>query len=864
MANRAVRPEAQAGKAIRHRNRLPHNDLQTTPAISQSGSELDSETDASVRVPMTTSWQAELEEIQRLQNSFKAVEAEQRMRRLLDDLIQEHLIAAEAEIRTVVGTFLPKRKRALTETLERKLAGPTLRDEARPIHPVKTELSPAARRAHEQHSRTLCQEIKSRLDELRDRYIFQWSTWYRDLVSDVFDETLPHLLACPDDEVLENSLRDVFWSHAQDIFPKGYEYKTRELRMKPDDALAISLHGLTRFLDLPIAAYVSRGASADHSLDGRASRRLCSAALTGIIQGYGQSSIGDKEGSYLLPRFPASWAHCLAFLTPRHLDQIVNQIEPGDLKAGLHEVVLPVIEAVDKLAEHPIGGRTVLPRLGQYSREARRLEIALELPWPVEGHRYIDIHCYPFRREVTRPRLLESASRAARLIVLELSPDLQEWAAGHDWLRQAIIDAANDPAAVAKRAFDVLKMTLASLAGPGTVNAPLTHNFARDFPLNKPGLQRYFHVPRTSVRELLRSFEHGTGIRLWCSVRRSGKTTAGFDLSSSTGTASVVAQTCEPIGERPGEDWFIELVKKALDSRRRLPRDFVQRTMDELADNRSGKEKKIIFVLDEYETLFNEMRLALDRDYETAREYTVKPLLNQLVEFSRENLVLLIGMQPNAHNILMDQNQLSPLIVLDEFPLFEHREHGGTSEFAALVRRVVGDYLLISPSFFTPLHAETGGHPFLTVNLLVDLFDWLRDRRFSAAGLELDQKKYEAYAADRLTPEAIRICGEYDFFRDFLADAIGDQVRRRQPWLHTVCTTVLRIAQAFPESFCCPRGQFADLVKGLRLPPGLHHPDDVLRTAQQANFLVADGAVVRPRIPLMGRILLSTRPDVRA
>ena len=458
-------------------------------------------------------------------------------------------------------------------------------------------------------------------------------------------------------------------------------------------------------------------------------------------------------GWSLLPRYPGSWAHRLAFVTPRHLDQIIKQLEPGELKAGLNEVVLPVIEAIDRLVEQPPGGRSVLPRLGQYSREARRLEIALELPWPVEGHRYIDVHCYPFRREVTRQRLLESASRAARLIVLELSPDLHEWTEGHDWLRQTVIDAGNDPAAVAKRALEVLKMTLASLAGSGAGNVPLTHNFARDFPLNRPGLQRYFHVPRTSVRELLRSFEHGTGIRLWCSVRRSGKTTAGFDLSSSTGTAAVVAQTCEPIGQRPGEDRFIELVKEAPDAGRRLPRDFVKKTMDELADNRSGK--KVIFVLDEYETLFNEMRLALDRDYERAREYVVKPLLNQLVEFSRENLILLIGMQPNAHNILMDQNQLSPLVVLDGFPLFEHREGPAASEFAVLVKRVVGNHVLTSPSFLGPLHAETGGHPFLTVNLLVDLFDWLRARRNPAAGLELDSDKYQAYATDRLFPEAI-------------------------------------------------------------------------------------------------------------
>ena len=174
------------------------------------------------------------------------------------------------------------------------------------------------------------------------------------------------------------------------------------------------------FLDLPVSAYVSRASSTDDARDGRAARRTCSAVLSGIIQGYGHADFGEMDGWSLLPRDLGSWAHCLAFLTPRHLDQIITQLEQGELKAGLHEVVLPVIEAIDRLVEQPLGGRSVLPRLGQYSRDAQRLELALELPWPVEGHRYIDVHCYPFRREVTRPRLLESASRAAGLIVLEL------------------------------------------------------------------------------------------------------------------------------------------------------------------------------------------------------------------------------------------------------------------------------------------------------------------------------------------------------------------------------------------------------------------------------------------------------------
>ena len=415
---------------------------------------------------MTTSWQVELEEVYRLNRSANPAEAERRMRLLLDRLTDHEFAAAAEAVRGVIEDFLPKRKRALTAALQVRLNGPCPAGAGQEAAHPSAVPSPVDLRSQQQFSRSLCQNFQSRLDELRDRYIFQWSTWYRDLVSEVFEKAVPRLLSCPEDEVLENGLVDAFSSHAQEIFPKGYDYKTRQPLMKPDDARVISQQGLTRFLDLPVAAYVSRAPSTDDAPDGRAALRTCSAVLSGIIQGYGHAQFGEMDGWSLLPRYPGSWVHCLAFLTPRHLDQIIKQLEPGELKAGLHEVVLPVIEAIDRLVEQPPGGRSVLPRLGQYSRDARRLELALELPWPVEGHRYIDIHCYLFRREVTRPRLLESASRAARLIVLELSPDLHEWAEGHDWLRQTVIDAGNDPATVAKRALEVLNMTLASLAGP--------------------------------------------------------------------------------------------------------------------------------------------------------------------------------------------------------------------------------------------------------------------------------------------------------------------------------------------------------------------------------------------------------------
>ncbi len=839
----------------------------------------------------------ELEAVSALVRQIKLPEAERKMLQLIERLDGEELWEAQAAIQQVIDGFLRKRQRTLSAAFRNRLGRENTRGQefsppaTVPADTTQASVSPCSKASppgglvgaaleqvstpskpaappHAEATLTLScavvspclAELRSRLDELRDRYIFQWSTRYRDLISDLFDRALPLVQACSKDDTLAIQLEDAFARHAQEIFCRGYNFKTRQSQLRHDDAIALSLHGLQRFLDIPLEFYVAKRAGASAAIAARAARKICSALLSGIVQGYGHAQFGDRQGWQLLPRFPGSWANCAAFLLPSQLDQIIHQLETGDFKSGLQDVVFPIVEAIDRLVAEAPDGSSVLPRVGEYFHDARRLEIALELPRPVAGRRYLDIHCYLFRREVGRQHLQESASRAATLIALALKPDLQDWIDGSEPLRKAVIDVSHDPQRVSARVLELLKLTLSRLEGHDVWNAPLTHNFARDFPLNQPRLQRSFRVHRASVRDQLRSFEHGTGIRLWCSVRRSGKTTAGFNLSSSSGTTTVVTQTCEPTGQHPGEDIFIETVKKALDDRARLPRDFFRATVTKCAEVRADTGEKIIFVLDEYETLFNELRLALERDYEKAREYVVKPMLNQIVEFSRDNLVLLIGMQPNAHNILMDQNQLSPLVQQDEFPLFDYRNGANTSEFASLLNFVLGAHVSADAAFMQVLHAETGGHPFLTVNVLVDLFEWLILNRRSAARLNLSALDFHDFASARLTPAAIRESKEYDFFRTFLGAALTPISRRRTPWLYAVCRVLLGLARHDPLNLAFPKERFAQLIGPTGLPAGHNHPEDLLRTARQANFLAVVDGTVRPRIPIMARIASAACP----
>ena len=159
-------------------------------------------------------------------------------------------------------------------------------------------------------------------------------------------------------------------------------------------------------------------------------------------------------------------------------------------------------------------------------------------------------------------------------------------------------------------------------------------------------------------------------------------------------------------------------------------------------------------MLDEYETLFGRLNSAVMREPDL--RYTVaQPLLNQMVTFTRDNRLVLLGQQPNAHFILMDQNQLSPYVEQDAFPLFEHDEGTTDGELAELVRKVLTERVHVEPEFLDGVVEETAGHPFLTVNMLVELGDWLIETERSVSSLTLDARDFERFRRQKLRPRTI-------------------------------------------------------------------------------------------------------------
>jgi hypothetical protein len=390
-------------------------------------------------------------------------------------------------------------------------------------------------------------------------------------------------------------------------------------------------------------------------------------------------------------------------------------------------------------------------------------------------------------------------------------------------------------------------------------NRPVTYNFAAAFPLEDPELIKYRHVYRLSVRRLMQSRESRNGARLWCSVRRSGKTTAcSSDLGSTTGQSAIIAQTCESTGQIPDGGIFYKNVQHALESGARLDDDFVTRTVTKCMSGESAADTRIVLVLDEYETLFGDLKTSLISRPEL-RYTVVQPLLNQLVAFTRENLLIFMGQQPNAHFILMDQNQLSPVIEQDSFPLFAHEPaSASTGEFDELLRTVMSRRFDLDPEFVNSVYEETGGHPFLTVKLLVSFMDWLIAEQRPVRQLSPVRAELLAeYARVGLSCTKILHNPHYDLFKAAASSHLSPEGRSSDPWLHSVYSAMRSLALSSPGSLSLSLDDFVD--EAARDCVGTS-PHDLLSTATRANFLTFDGTMVRPRIRLLARIAAAVTP----
>lgn len=794
-------------------------------------------------------------------NHLLAKRQAERPERELEDLIRQlddaTLSEWRPEIEKSIAQFLPKRRKNLSRILESKTgAGNTwkARENRMPISVKEPAPSCPVAPAPE-----LVANFRSALDELRERHIFQWSTFYRDCLAEYLDRFLDemrHLSNGDSGRLLSKPLAD----HTRDTFSQGYAF-ARDSNHGHDEAVRKSLNGLSRFLALPLDFYSIHSSKSSDDGSASALRLLVSAAVSGILEGYSSASFGQKTGSAILPRFQRGWMHYIAFLIPRHAENVVDHLDSGALVDGLRASVLPLLDALQLFHDRLDDEYRPIPVAGQYSWYQRRLDVTVRPPRNASSERLVEVSAFLDDGFVSTVDLDDAARRQITLVIAPLKPDVRKIASERKGLAEIVVPAGQARTEVASRAFKVWDAAIDALRSKWSSTSPITYNFAREFPLHDQNRATVFHVARTSVRDLLRTFERRLGVRLWCSVRRSGKTTACLlDLGSTTGDSIIVSQTC---GVTQSQDAmkFYDLVREAVENGSMIPNTFVKNVVSTCAPPIDDENKRLVLVIDEYETLFGLLRTAVEAN-PSVRHTVVQPIINQLMTFSYDNLLVFLGQQPDAHFILMDQNQLAPYVRQDPFPLFEHAPETTTGEFSELVRKILGERIECTARFMDALFEETAGHPFLTANVLGEFVEWLIEKRRPQIGLRVFDSDFVEFADHKLSSDRIMLSQDYEFFRRAAAEAMSEQGHRDNSWLFTAYWALRELSNTGTGAFRIERAGFPDLMNRIPIPHGGHSWDcnEVLRSASQANFLSYDDDWVRVKIRTLGRIAAAVQP----
>lgn len=773
--------------------------------------------------------------------------------RLLTDLIrqmsQTALPSWRADLLTRIERFQPKRRTQLRDLLDDQThtAGSLVRESANPGFEDHSLSAGVADLPGED-------AFREALVKLSEHHIFQWSSHYAECLTHHFDQFLSYLKQRPRAGDYADAVRRPLEDHALDIFSKGYGYQLE--RVGQLAAMQKSIGGLARFLELPLEYYSARSSDVVDRDSVQALRSLFSSSFRGIVHGYASVQFANGTGATALPQHFKRFAHYLAFLEPAVTDDVADLIADDDVAHRLRRTLVPLLESLEKLIQKDHKDYYPIPIFGRYLDSRGRFEIGVRAPQSVTSRHAIEAHAYLGYEHVTVHALTEALASRVALVVAPLPPDVAAHVKADRQLADMVVRAGEGQEDVVQESVHAWDRAI--YARRSRLAQARPYNIAREFPLHEPAKAKFYHVQRTSVRDLLRTFDRKNGVRLWCSVRRSGKTTACFDLDFTDGNSVIVPQTCgtEPT---PRGRLFYDRIHEAVESKISIANDFVVDIVRECAPVSFEDDKRIVFVIDEYETLFAYLKAAATNN-DLLRYTIVQPLLNQLVEFAQDNLLVFLGQQPDAHFILMDQNQLAPYVEQDRFPLFRHIHGTRAGEFGSLVRKILSDHYDVNPDFLDALHRETAGHPFLTVNVLCVLVDWLLATRRSLRGFSLHKPLFQDFRKEKFNLGQLMLHEDLSFFRGAAREAMSEYGYRANPWLHATYWSLRQIAMTDYSNLTVSRSDFVELMNCIPAPGDLPDANDILRKASRANFLRVSDDQVSVKIGILGRIAASVQP----
>lgn len=779
---------------------------------------------------------------------------------LIRDLPSDLLVLISPDLNEQISKLMPKRRRDLAVALESALSGQT---RARSIA-AGTGRTPKPGVVEPQWP-TRVTQYADRLTNLRDHHIFQWATFYRENVLFVFKDLLSGLRSTDHWQPVLESVSKVFAQHANDIFEQG-AYYLADRGISADVAEIKSVNGLQRFLYLVISLVLEQRDGIRSSKEARLAWDISSSLLVGILRGYGRLECEGLTGWDLLRRNIRAWLPALGFARGSDALVLLDEFPRIYRLDDIFVTVVPALLGVEKLGNRFHNADFVFPRLSRVAiGDPPRLDITLSIA-ESGSTRDLIVSCF-FDAFTTEERVLgEAVALRATAIVARLHGSAKAWVESH--ANGRVLDAA-EVRPVPEQAQNFSEMVRAVLEenssadAAGTDPTLLRRNYARDFPLEDPDFRRLFMVERHSVKQLLEELENGVGVHLWCSVRRSGKTTAASNLSDMTGRSAVSVQTMDHQPTQIEQNLLERRVREAFDSHKAIPTDFFARLVDECVLSNAPvdlKSRKIVLIIDEYESLFGLIAAYTNSDV-GLRYLVAQPLMSQMVGFATRNLLILMGQRPDAHLILSSQNQLSPLVRQNNFPLFEHFGGATDTEFTQFLRRVLTEKLPFAPSFADAVYEETSGHPYLTVNLMVDLCDWLIANHAREGQADLDASTFASFSKDRLTQAALQRSPHYAFFHGMLAEYLSELGRQNEPWLYAVSSVLQEIARKHPKAFTCSLASFQQMAAPFGAAVRMT-PDRLLASAAMSNFLRDHAGQVSPGIRLMARLAASAVPKV--
>ncbi|OGA88982.1 MAG: hypothetical protein A2Z90_14220 [Burkholderiales bacterium GWA2_64_37] len=797
----------------------------------------------------------QLIEISSLLTSNQVQEADRYIRVLISKINPSELALASEEIKQLIQRFMKNRRRDLTHELETRLGNLGASAHTTPqgsvVHSPITPLTA---------DQKLSVRTESMLRLLADQHIFRWKPHYVDALRHIMGRIASEM---PDEGEI-TQIGEAFAGHAQTIFNRGFAFQTQR-GVSADVATLKSVGGVQSFVDLIVSVYLERRPDVHASGHAAALWGVTSAAIAGVLRGYGSVSFGTVSGWTLLQKNRLAWLPPVGFCRGSELLPLFEAFGHAGAPGELHIILGASVQAAERMAHKFHGADLFLPRM---SRVSPGFVERLDLTYSAKRgalNRDISITCFSGAVKTTQP--VEAALALKPAAVVGMFSDQV-----NEWVERTSIKCVADASGLrtdSQQLYNFAELILGKLEAEGLSResysdpAVVTHNYAGDFPLDDPEFRRQFLVERHSVKRLLQEFDGSVGIHLWCSVRRSGKTTAAQELADASGTSLVVSQTMDRQLRQPIQNIFSRAVRAAFEAGKDLRDDFFTEVVRDCALATTASDPsnmRIVFILDEYESLFG----LIDSNVRESKGLKYKvalPLLSQMVDFATRNLLVFMGQRPDAFHVLPSDSQLAPLVNQQRFPLFEHHKKARDTEFTQFLKLVLTEKLPFDDSFADAVFAETSGHPYLTVNLMEDFNRWLVDNSFRFASASLKAQNFADFAKDKLTPAALKRSPFYDFFAAQMAEYLSERSRSSEPWLSAVAHTLKALATKHFKTFETTTNGFERLIAPIadehRIPLGR-----LQMTATQANFLREENGQVSAGIRILARLAGSVTANI--